>query len=132
MYLYSKSTRGVYLAGIHSNIPSDAKKLAEDRYLSVIARHVPGKVIANDEDGLPILVDMVLPATLTREQVETQRSRAYADPVTGSDRYFSEAIREELMGNLDECEAARALGVKRYLDIKAEHPWPAGGQELPK
>ncbi|HFT8653748.1 TPA: hypothetical protein ACGSS8_005481 [Pseudomonas aeruginosa] len=62
---------------------------------------------------------------LTREQVEAQRLRAYAEPLTGSDRYFAEAQRETLLGNAEAADAAKALGMARFAEIQAEFPWPA-------
>ena len=62
--------------------------------------------------------------TLTREAVEAARLRAYADPLTGSDRYFAEANREALMGNQGAADAAKAAGVARFAEIQAAHPWP--------
>ncbi|TRO41718.1 hypothetical protein EQ832_01505 [Pseudomonas sp. ALS1131] len=64
------------------------------------------------------------PAPPTREQVEAARLRAYADPITGSDRYFAEAQRESLLDNTDAAEAAKAIGLARFAEIQAAHPWP--------
>lgn len=61
----------------------------------------------------------------TREQIEVARLRAYADPITGSDRYFAEAQRESLLGNAVCAEAAKALGMARFAEIQAENPWPS-------
>lgn len=61
----------------------------------------------------------------TRQEVEAARLRAYADPLTGSDRYFAEAQRESLLGNAETAEAAKALGLARFAEIQAAHPWPA-------
>ena len=61
----------------------------------------------------------------SREQIEAARLRAYADPLTGSDRYFAEAQRESLTGNAEASEAAKALGMARFAEIQAENPWPA-------
>lgn len=60
----------------------------------------------------------------TRDQIESQRLRAYADPLTGSDRYFAEAVRLQATGALqDEIDAANAAGAQRYAEIQAEYPW---------
>lgn len=59
----------------------------------------------------------------TREQVEALRLAAYADPVTGSDRYFAEAARMNAMGEAG-ADAVIAAGVARYAEIQAEYPWP--------
>lgn len=62
---------------------------------------------------------------VTRQDVERQRLSAYADPLTGSDRYFSEANRLEAMGqSIESIEAARKAGADRYTEIQAQHPWP--------
>lgn len=63
------------------------------------------------------------PSELTREQVEALRLAAYADPVTGSDRYFAEAARMTAMGEAG-ADAVIAAGVARYEEIQAEYPWP--------
>jgi len=65
----------------------------------------------------------------TREQVEASRLRAYADPITGSDRYFAEAQRESLMGNIEAAETARQLGLTRFAEIQAENPWTYGSAD---
>jgi len=62
---------------------------------------------------------------LSRDEIEAARLRAYADTLTGSDRYFAEAQRESLMGNEEAAEAAKALGLARFAEIQAENPWPA-------
>lgn len=61
---------------------------------------------------------------LTREQVETLRLSAYANPVTGSDRYFAEAARMNAMSETG-ADAVTAAGVARYEEIQAEYSWPA-------
>lgn len=59
----------------------------------------------------------------TREQVKALRLAAYADPVTGSDRYFAEAARMKAMGEAG-ADAVIAAGVARHEEIKAAYPWP--------
>nr|WP_129591705.1 MULTISPECIES: phage tail protein [unclassified Pseudomonas] len=125
MRLYSKTTGCCYLDSVHGNIPDDARPIDEERYLSVIANPPHGKVRGHDSDGLPILIDPPPPPAPTREQIEAQRLRAYADPLIGSDRYFAEAQRESLLGNAEAAEAAKALGLARFAEIQAEYPWPA-------
>lgn len=63
------------------------------------------------------------PVSLTREQVEALRLNAYANPVTGSDRYFAEAARMNAMGEAG-ADAVTAAGVARYEEIQSEYPWP--------
>lgn len=118
---YSKSTGCTYIEGMH-DIPADAKLITEDMYQSVIASPEPGKIRSHNAEGLPFLIDK---PPLTRAEVESERLSAYADPITGSDRYFAEAQRESLLGNAEAAEAAKALGMARFAEIQAENPWPA-------
>lgn len=124
--LYSKSTGCTYLVGLNSSIPADAVEIPEEIYQQVIARPLPGKVRAHDAAGLPVLIDPPPPAPLTREQIEALRLRAYANPLTGSDRHFAEAARLQAMGAAqEEIDAAKAAGAARYAEIQAQYPWPA-------
>lgn len=123
--LYSQTTGSTYLVGLHTEIPADAKPISQERYQEVIANHAPGKIRGHDADGLPILIDPPPPAPPTREQIEASRLRAYADPLTGSDRYFAEAVRLQVAGAPQkEIDTANAAGVQRYAEIQAEYPWP--------
>lgn len=62
---------------------------------------------------------------LTKHDIEMARLMAYADPVFGSDRYFSEATRLQAIGaQQSEIEAATAAGVARATEIAAMNPWP--------
>lgn len=63
-------------------------------------------------------------AEWAREDVDRRRLIAYANPSTGSDRFFAEANRLEAQGMDAEAASARAAGVARYEEIKANHPWP--------
>tara|TARA_R100000458_G_scaffold26452_2_gene23927 strand:- start:5569 stop:5931 length:363 start_codon:yes stop_codon:yes gene_type:complete len=64
------------------------------------------------------------PPAPSHAEVEAARLRAYADPLTGSDRYFAEAQRESLLGNAEAADAAKALGLIRFAEIQASYPWP--------
>lgn len=59
-----------------------------------------------------------------RSEVERLRLLAYADPITGSDRYFAEASRMDATGESGS-GAYREAGVKRYSEIQSQFPWPA-------
>ncbi|MBH3322998.1 hypothetical protein [Pseudomonas mosselii] len=61
----------------------------------------------------------------TREQVEALRLAAYANPLTGSDRFFAEAQRETLLGHGEAADAAKRSGLQRFAEIQASYPWPA-------
>ena len=124
-YLKEAESAGTtYLEGVHK-IPAGAVPISDARYLEVIASPAPGKVRSHDAEGLPTLIDPPPPPPATSEQVEAARLRAYADPLTGSDRYFAEAQRESLLGNAEAADAAKALGLARFAEIQAEYPWPA-------
>jgi len=120
---YSRRTGCSYLEGVHS-IPEDAVPIPEDRYQQVVANPALGKIRGHDQDGLPILIDPPPATPDTREQIEARRLRAYAEPLTGSDRYFAEAQRESLLGNVEAADAAKARGMSRFAEIQAEYPWP--------
>lgn len=122
--LYSATTKCTYLSGVHSSIPSDAVEISDDIYQSVIANPAPGKILSHDAGGLPILVDPPTPLPPSRDKIEAARLRAYADPLTGSDRYFAEAQRESLMGNAEAANIATALGLARFAEIQTANPWP--------
>lgn len=63
---------------------------------------------------------------LTHDEVERLRLTAYADPVTGSDRYFAEAVRLQAMGGTQaDIDTAKSAGAARYAEIQALYPWPA-------
>lgn len=62
--------------------------------------------------------------SLTREQIEALRLRAYADPLTGSDRLFSESMRRQIMGE-EGHEDVRARAIARFEEIQAQYPWKA-------
>lgn len=126
MYFYSASSNSFYASAIHGDsMPNDAVKLGSEKYSELLQGQATGKLISSDADGMPILIDPPPPPAPTRAQIEAQRLRAYADPLTGSDRYFAEAQRESLLGNTEAAEAAKALGMARFAEIQAENPWPA-------
>lgn len=62
---------------------------------------------------------------LSREEVHAQRLIAYADPVTGSDRYMTEALAERVLGNEDSAKVAEQKCITRREEISEQYPWPA-------
>lgn len=59
--------------------------------------------------------------------IEAQRLIAYANPVTGSDRYFAEVLSLQAEGfaaTSAEVKEAKAKGLARKLEIQALYPWP--------
>lgn len=123
---YAKSTGGFYDSAIHGdNMPADVVEITTAAHAELLAGQSHGMQITCGEDGYPFLANPPAPVPLTRGQIEASRLRAYADPITGSDRYFAESSRESLLGNTEAAEAAKALGLARFAEIQAEYPWPA-------
>lgn len=123
---FSPTTLGFYSPGVHGdNIPEDAVEVSSARYAEVMEQHALGLRIVAGPDGGPVAVDQPSPEPLDRAAIEAARLVAYADPLTGSDRYFAEAQRESLLGNAEAADAAKALGMARFVAIQAEFPWPA-------
>ncbi len=120
---YSETTGGFYSREIHGdNMPADVVEITADEHAALLAGQSSGLAIKPDESGRPHLVEQeVIPPTV--ETVEAARLRAYADPVTGSDRLFVEASRMQMMGESG-WEAVRDAAAARYQEIQLEHPWP--------
>lgn len=73
-------------------------------------------------DATPVAIEL---APLTRNEIEALRLLAYADPITGSDRYFAEAARVQATGETEEeVDVARCAGAARSAEIQARYPWP--------
>lgn len=79
-----------------------------------------GMGYANGRFSMP--VPTAIPP-LTRDQIEILRLRAYAHPVTGSDRFFSEATRMNMSGEAG-WEDMKNMGISRHMEIQSEYPWP--------
>ncbi len=69
-------------------------------------------------------VQMQTHAEWARDDTDRRRLEEYANPTTGSDRFFAEANRLDAQGFPVEAEVARQTGVARYEEIKSRHPWP--------
>lgn len=61
---------------------------------------------------------------LNYEDIDRLRIIAYADPLTGSDRLFSESTRMQIMGENGH-EEVRARAIDRFEEIQAKYPWPS-------
>jgi hypothetical protein len=120
---YSDAAGGFCDPAFYPELPADAVQISHDDYVALMAAEGAGKKIVTGADGFPVLIDRVS-APLTVEQVEALRLAAYADPATGSDRFFAEVSRMQAMGEAG-WEALRDQGAARYEEIKVEYPWPA-------
>lgn len=111
-----------YDRAIHKDIPEGSIEITKEEFKELLAGRNSGKMIVVGKDGRPQLVaaDKVIPS---REDVSARRLLAYANAITGSDRYFAEAQRMQVMGESG-WEDVRAEGVKRFEAIQNELPWP--------
>lgn len=119
---YISPDAAFYDDAVHSVIPEGSIELGEKQYVELLGGIAAGQSI-QIINGEPVLIDPPPPAPLTRAQVEAFRLCAYADPLTGSDRYFAEAQRMSVMGEPG-WEEVRAAGVARFEEIQALYPWP--------
>lgn len=117
----SKSKRGFYHPDIHSPMPEDAVEISDELYRALRDGESSGKVIVWGD--IPELRDA---SPMTREHVEALRLRAYADPLTGSDRYIAEAASERIFGNEPAAAEAEKKHISRRAEIAARYPWPEG------
>ncbi|KKK07892.1 hypothetical protein [Pseudomonas frederiksbergensis] len=122
MMYFNNGTGGFYNDKL-GGVPVGSVKLTDDDYQELLLLVEAGKKITIDSNGSIIGVDPEPPAPPTREEVEAMRLRAYADAVTGSDRYFSEAARMQIMGD-EGWEQVRDQGISRYAEIQNDLAWP--------
>lgn len=128
MFYYSPNTNGFYDSRLHGdNVPKDSIKLTDNEYVNLKDGVSNGKIVELGADGRPMLCDRP-PQLLTREDIEALRLHAYADPLTGSDRYFAEAQRMQAMGE-EGWQVVREQGVSRYQEIQSKYPWNQSVQE---
>jgi len=123
-FYFSKNTGGFYSQAIHGNtMPSDAVEITAEHYSELMRGQEDGLSITADDTGYPVLQSPP-PVVMTASDIERLRLTAYADPISGSDRYFNEATRMQLM---DEggWETIKTAGIVRYQKIQQEYPWPA-------
>ena len=106
------------IKGTHE-IPKGAVEVDDVLWLRLIREN--DGIWSIDADG-KITKQLLPSAPQTREDVERLRLAAYAEPVVGSDRYFAEANRMQVMGETG-WEAVREAGIARFNEIQARFPW---------
>lgn len=120
-YFYSPATKGLYSSAISGdNLPPDAIELSDDEWASLRDGLAAQKIVAIGDDGRPKLAEQA-PYVKSRDEIQADRLRAYSDPLTGSDRYFSEALRMQVMNEAG-WEQVRATGVVRFKEIQEALP----------
>lgn len=114
---YSPSTGSMYPDNIkYKELPADIVNISAAQVSTLLNR--PGGSTVNYVDKE--LVVSAGPPLPEPDPLEL-RARCYADPLTGSDKYFNEAKRMQLMGEPG-WEDVVAQGKARYLAIKEEYP----------
>ena len=106
------------IKGMHQ-IPKDAVEV-DDALWQRLIRENDG-IWSIDADG-KITKQLFSSIPLTRADIERLRLAAYAEPIVGSDRYFAEANRMQVMGEAG-WEAVRSTGITRFNEIQARFPW---------
>lgn len=102
-------------------IPKSAVEVDEKLWARMVAESDGVWTIDSDK----VIKKQPIPAFVpTTEHIERMRLTAYADPELGSDRYFAEASRMEVMGEIG-FEEVRARAIARFEEIQAQYPWPA-------
>ena len=104
--------------GFHEIDVGGCVKITKKRKEELMVGQAEGRPIVAGPDGSPINADQPRPSN---EQILQQRQRAYADPLTGSDRFFAEASRMQLSGEPG-FEDVQQAGLARYAEIKTEYP----------
>lgn len=113
-------TDGTYPAG---SWPSDALMVSKDVADKFWKQQAPEGMHLGSDGGKPVWVKSASKPSTTAE-IEAKRLRAYAEPTTGSDRIFAEAMRMQIMGEPD-YEEVRARAIARFEEIQAQYPRPA-------
>jgi len=104
-----------------NNIPEGAIKISRAKKTEMFNAQDVQWII--DENG-KINSISIAPKELNREEIESARLRAYADPLAGSDRLFSEAMRMQIMGEAG-YQDVRSKAISRFEEIQAQYPWPS-------
>ena len=74
--LFSASTLGFYLEGIHSAIPEDAVEVSEaERAAALAVSAAPDKELAAGTDGKPIIVDRAISSAEAMNSLRARRDR---------------------------------------------------------
>lgn len=112
----SRLIRGV------SDIPQDAVEVDESLWMRITQELDGVWKLADDGAITKHALPELQPVEYSAEEIEALRRRAYADPITGSDRLFAEAQRMEVMGESG-WETVRTAGIQRFNEIQQEFPW---------
>lgn len=121
MKVWSSSLCTIFDTSITYNLPGDVVELGIDIYEELRDALSRGMTLSVGPSGEPVTVEQI-PVGRTDEEIVSARRFAYADPESGSDRYFSKAVRLDAMGESG-ADVERQKGVARYLEIKESLPY---------
>lgn len=113
-----------YESSINKDIPEEAVEISEEDFWESINNNEliyklgeNGKLVGTPREKQP--------AESEQEIVEKSRLMAYADPISGSDRYFMEAMALQAEGyaaTSSEVKEAKTKGVETRKAIKLKFP----------
>ncbi len=104
--------------------PHDAVLLSNSEAEKFWKKLAPsGKILGFSVSGRPSWVDIPDASPPSRDEIESIRLRAYADPLIGSDRLFSESARMQIMGEPG-YDDVKSRAISRFEEIQAQYPWP--------
>lgn len=118
-HLYSASTGGFYLKGVHTGIPADAVTISDDDFTALMDAQAAGNEIKPGADGSPVARLPVITADDLLSNLRTRRDRLLADsdftqlpdsPLTEAQRIAWAGYRTALR-NLPETYAADPAAV---------------------
>ena len=131
MYQYSAETNGFYLTGFHTEIPTDAVNVTEDKWRELMAGQAGGKIISSDVDGYPVLIDRPAPTHEQYVAAAEQEKQNRIDEALQSisvislklraGRALTDAEQFRLDSTLDYIDAVTATDTDTAPDIN----WPA-------
>jgi len=123
--LYSANTNRFYDdPSRYADAPDDLKEISDELHQWLLAGNAEGKNIVPGKDGLPTLAALELSVDEKNKFTELKRLNAYANPITGSDRFFAEASSLSATGaTQEEIDKVVSQGKARYEEIKSQYPW---------
>lgn len=75
---YSASTRGFYVEGIHTDLPTDSISISQEYYELLLSSQSEGKEIEPNDEGYPEVVESK-PSTLTWDKIRAKRDQLIKD-----------------------------------------------------
>lgn len=116
MYFYSRQTKGFYIKGFHTEIPTDAVSISEKNYLELMQAQAGGLSIDVDEDGLPLLSPVSLGLDVIKLQLVVRVNTIYQNRMAAIADGYPLHERESWPVQLEEAHALQA-------DPEAATPW---------